>query len=188
MKLEGYINKLPSLFCRVLKLEQLSNEVNTPIEETKLIKYTVDNYTELLTVADQEIDNIAFVRNSQGTWWLPGKLLGDFYGKGFYIWDGVEWQEANDEINAALQSLIDEQAAINAAINEEHKVEFITADYTLPDSSTFIGEVDVKNVSNKKLTVDTIALDKLEEEDSLEIFPGESFTIRVYQANDYRII
>ena len=65
---------------------------------------------------------------------------------------------------------------------------FITANVTLPDSNTFEGEITYKNVTNNILTVNTLTLDKFEEEDIQEIYPGESFTIKKYQINDYRIV
>ena len=176
--LEDYIKKLPDMYCRILGIEKTLDTSGADVIGAKLIKYTVNNYTELLTIADQEIDDFAFVIETEGTAWLPGGLGGDYYGKGLYIWTGTIWAEANIEINTVLQSLL-----------EEHKIEFITADYILPDSTNFEGDVVVKNVSaTDTFIVGTVVLDKLEGEDTQEIFPGESFTIQKYLPNDYRII
>jgi hypothetical protein len=65
---------------------------------------------------------------------------------------------------------------------------YITADYELPDSTLFEDELIVKNVHTTVLNVNTITADKLESEDTQLIYPDESFTIRLYQANDYRIV
>lgn len=177
MRIEEYIKNLPFMFCKIKEIEEKLASSGTDKEGAKMIKYTVENYTELLTITDQEVNDFAFVKNSQGTSWLPGTIGGDYYGKGLYIWTGTVWAEANIEINTALDSLF-----------EEHKEEFITADYTLPDSNTFKGEIVIKNVGISILNVNTVALDKLEGEDTQEIFPGESFTIQKYLPNDYRII
>ena len=66
--------------------------------------------------------------------------------------------------------------------------EFITTDYTLPDSTTFVGTLRIKNVGTTDLNINTLAADKLEGEDTLILYPTEAFTIKVYQANDYRIV
>lgn len=171
--LDKAIKRLPSLYCRVKDIE---DALKIGGVEGK-VKYTVENYTELLTVIHQEVDNFAFVKNSQGTSWLPGLLGGSYYGKGLYIWTGAIWAEANVEINEALANLF-----------AEHQILFILEDTTLTDSITFEGEITYKNISANILNINTLALDKLEEEDSQEIYPGESFTIKKYQNNDYRII
>lgn len=51
--------------------------------------------------------SLAYVQNSQGTAWLPGSMLGTFYSKGTYLFDGVNWVSGLDEVSAELQSLID---------------------------------------------------------------------------------
>ena len=113
MRIEEYIKNLPFMFCKIKEIEEKLASSGTDKEGAKMIKYTVENYTELLTITDQEVNDFAFVKNSQGTSWLPGTIGGDYYGKGLYIWTGTVWAEANIEINTALDSLF-----------EEHKEEF----------------------------------------------------------------
>lgn len=173
MQLERYIQRLPWLFKEFQDLESQL----TIIANSGVVKYTVENYAELLTVVDQSVDNLAYVRSSQGTSWLPGSLGGTYYGKGLYIWTGSAWGEANIEINTALDQLFD-----------EHQIEFITSNYLLPSSATFAGEITIKNVSINTLEVNTEVADKLEGEDTQLIYEGESFTIKKYALNDYRIV
>jgi hypothetical protein len=175
MKLEYYVEKLPRLFWRVKQLEVATGGIEEGSK--KLIQYTVDNYTALLAVPTPSVNEFAFVKNSQGTSWLPGTLGGTYYGKGLYIYSGADWVEANIEINTALADLY-----------REHQVEFITSDIVLEDSTTFDGQIVIKNVTEGPLNVNTVALDKLEGLDTQIIYGGESFTIRKYQINDYRIV
>jgi hypothetical protein len=93
MTLDTAVKKLPALYCRVDDLEKSK------------IKYTVENYTELLTVTGQRVNTFAFVLNSQGTPWLPGSLGGSYYGKGLYIWTGDMWVSSNINLNAALSDI-----------------------------------------------------------------------------------
>lgn len=53
-------------------------------------KFIVDNYTELQGVTPTTGD-FAYVKNSQGTAWLPGSLGGTYYAKGIYYYLGSEW-------------------------------------------------------------------------------------------------
>ena len=95
--------------------------------------------------------------------------------KGTYKWDGSNWIFEGDEI-------LDEIAESNDTD------EFITTDYTLPDSTTFVGTLRIKNVGTADVNINTLAADKFEGEDTQIIFPGDAYTIKVYQANDYRIM
>tara|TARA_R110000851_G_scaffold222414_1_gene375264 strand:+ start:5620 stop:6249 length:630 start_codon:yes stop_codon:yes gene_type:complete len=93
LNLDKAIKKLPTLYCRVDDLEKTR------------IKYTVENYAELLVVTGQRVNTFAFVLNSQGTPWLPGSLGGSYYGKGLYIWTGDMWVSSNIDLNAALSDI-----------------------------------------------------------------------------------
>lgn len=70
----------------------------------------------------------------------------------------------------------------------DFRVVYITEDYTLEDSLNFKGTLNIKNVSEKCLNVLTLTQDKIEEEDSLIIYPDESFTVSKRSDNEYRII
>lgn len=52
--------------------------------------------------------SLAYVQNSQGTKWLPGGLGGNFYSKGSYLFDGVNWVSSVDEISEELQNILDD--------------------------------------------------------------------------------
>ena len=58
----------------------------------------------------------------------------------------------------------------------------------LPDSSTFEGVTVVVNVGSSTYNVNTQTLDKLNGEDTQEIYPDESFQIVKEATNKYRII
>jgi hypothetical protein len=67
-----------------------------------------DNYTALITAFPTAPTlSLAYVQNSQGTPWLPGSLLGTFYSKGTYLFDGVNWVDGLDEVSEELQNILD---------------------------------------------------------------------------------
>ena len=67
-----------------------------------------DNYTALITAFPTAPTlSLAYVQNSQGTPWLPGSLLGNFYSKGTYLFDGVSWVDGLDEVSEELQNILD---------------------------------------------------------------------------------
>lgn len=70
------------------------------------IKYNVENYTELLTVESPNLYDFAYVRESQGTTWLPGSLGGSYYGSGLYMWDGDSWTEDDTEVFQQLDQIL----------------------------------------------------------------------------------
>ena len=67
-----------------------SQTIETDTIEKFIIKYNVLNYTELLTITP-ELYDYAYVRESQGTKWLPGFLGGIYYPNGLYYYNGTEW-------------------------------------------------------------------------------------------------
>lgn len=65
---------------------------------------TFDNYTDLITqYPTASVGDLAYVKNSQGTWWLPGGMGGNFYSKGTYCWNGSFWESSVDEIAKQLE-------------------------------------------------------------------------------------
>jgi hypothetical protein len=65
---------------------------------------TFTNYTDLVTqYPTASVGDLAYVSNSQGTWWLPGTMGGTFYSKGDYQWNGTFWDSSVDEIAAQLE-------------------------------------------------------------------------------------
>lgn len=55
-------------------------------------------------VAGDTVGDLAYVEGSEGTAWLPGTLLGTYYPKGFYLWNGAVWTSDRNEIAAALEN------------------------------------------------------------------------------------
>lgn len=85
----------------------------TTVKSVREIKYTVSTYADLFTVAPppQPFD-FAYVRQPQGTEWLPGSMGGTYYGAGLYMWDGVTWKEDKISIYQELDSILDTKADI----------------------------------------------------------------------------
>lgn len=97
----------------VLEIEFEDNNGNISIVSQDIftlqessIKNNVQNYTELLTVQTPELYEFAYVRESQGTQWLPAGIGGTYYGSGLYMWNGVEWQEDDTNVFNQLEQLI----------------------------------------------------------------------------------
>lgn len=67
------------------------------------------NYTDLITQfpVGPNLLALAYVKDSQGTFWLPGSMGGDFFSKGTYLWDGVDWVDGLDEVAKELQDILD---------------------------------------------------------------------------------
>ena len=141
----------------------------------------VNDYDALLLVTGQQMFEFAEVLNPQGTPYLPGSLGGTYRAAGLYYWNGTSWIHDNDEILKGLQDL-------TSLVTSLETVVYITSDYTIPDSTSFVGTLRIKNVSANTLNVNTEPADKFETEDTQEIFPNEAFTIKLYQANDYRLM
>lgn len=53
---------------------------------------------------------VYIVLNSQGTWWLPGNLGGNYYSKGFYYSDGADWQYLGSFPYQASQSTVNAES------------------------------------------------------------------------------
>lgn len=102
------------------------------------IKYNVQNYTELLTVTAQSLYDFAYVRESEGVQWLPGSLLGTYYGSGLYMWNGTSWIEDDTEVFSQLETLI---SNINLEIQQR-----ISSDNAL---GVRIDDLDHESINNK---------------------------------------
>lgn len=63
----------------------------------------VDTYNDLPLAVDNN-DVFIYVKESQGTWWLPGSAGGNYYSKGFYYSNGVQWIYAGEISFQASQS------------------------------------------------------------------------------------
>ena len=87
---------------------------------------TATNFTDLTTSfptgPGTGQGDVAYVLNEQGTSWLPGSFGGTYYGKGWYVWNGSAWEEANDLINKQLQDNIDAIALNTAKVSADGSV------------------------------------------------------------------
>jgi len=105
------------------------------------------NYNDLIAqFPTAPLLSLAYVENSQGTPWLPGSMLGTFYSKGTYIWNGIEWSSDVDEIAKALEDINNEIAALGLP-------EILTVDNTTLDGQTIealngIGVLDLRDGIN----------------------------------------
>jgi len=72
-------------------------------------KYNVDNYSDLSSIPSPQEGEIARVRFSQGTKWLPGTLGGLYYPSGFYEYRSGNWEidETIEAVAEELENLID---------------------------------------------------------------------------------
>lgn len=76
-----------------------------------------DNYTDLITqYPTAGTGDLAYVENSQGTPWLPGSLLGTFYSKGVYVYNGANWDSSVDEIAKQLEDNINDILSLQTAL------------------------------------------------------------------------
>lgn len=97
----------------VLEIEYINNNNETVIlqqdiftlQETE-IKDNVRTYDDLLSILNPELYQFAYVRESQGSRWLPGSLGGNYYGSGLYMWDGTQWIEDDKNIFNQLEQII----------------------------------------------------------------------------------
>ena len=66
--------------------------------------------------------------------------------------------------------------------------EYLTANYTLPDSTSFVGTIFLVNVGSEKITISTEVADKINGEDTFGLYPDESLQIVKENTNKYRVI
>lgn len=50
------------------------------------------------------VGEIAYAQDSEGKQWLPGKLGGTYYPKGWYVWNGTEWVSDRNAIANQLEN------------------------------------------------------------------------------------
>jgi hypothetical protein len=73
--------------------------------QQNLVTYNVSDYNELLLITGQQDGDMAYVKNSQGSKWLPGSLGGTYYPAGFYLYTGGFWVSDRNNIVAQLEQL-----------------------------------------------------------------------------------
>lgn len=75
--------------------------------------YFAENYNDLLVQAPAPLVNqLAYVRQPQGTPWLPGSLGGSYRPKGAYLYDGANWVSDKNLVAAALEDLVNDVAQL----------------------------------------------------------------------------
>jgi len=62
------------------------------------------------------IGEIAYVRNSEGTAWLPSTLGGTYYPKGWYVWDGSVWVSDRNAIANQLETNLVSISALDTRV------------------------------------------------------------------------
>lgn len=95
---------------------------NTSGDSNRVINYFGDNWTDINAIALTPLEGeIAYARNSEGTAWLPGTLLGTYYPSGLYVYDGADWVSDRNAIADQLQTSIDDidQLQIGVALKED---------------------------------------------------------------------
>tara|TARA_R110002167_G_scaffold110087_4_gene280340 strand:+ start:5162 stop:5893 length:732 start_codon:yes stop_codon:yes gene_type:complete len=75
------------------------------------------NYTDLITeYPTAATGDLAYVENSQGTFWLPGGMGGNFYSKGVYMFNGANWDSSVDEISKQLEDNTNDILSLQTAL------------------------------------------------------------------------
>lgn len=85
-------------------MRQVISGTTQTVLRTQIFQHNVETYADLPTTGNTAND-LAFVRTSTGTQFLPGSLGGSFRKKGAYVWDGTTWTSADNEVSNAIASL-----------------------------------------------------------------------------------
>ena len=92
----------------------------------------VVNYAALID--GDNVGELAYAENSQGTSWLPSSMGGIYYPSGFYLWDGVIWvSDRNAIANQLEQTIIN----LNNKVNSSDISNLLTQEFTFSGSQTF---------------------------------------------------
>lgn len=111
---------------------------------------SAQNYSSLLPGAF--VGQVSYVKESQGTKWLPGNVGGNYYPKGWYIWDGSTWTSDRNTIAEQFelnQSALDnkaEQSSLLSEINNRKQSDgwWNITDQTYTDSNPLVLEQGVR--------------------------------------------
>lgn len=132
-----------------------------------------DTYDDLPGTATA--DELAYVRSSLGTKWLPFGLGGTYKSAGFYRWNGTAWDNVDDATFEQLEK--------NTPI-----IQYLSADYDIPDLFTTNKVAILYNVSFNPINIGTVnpgtTIDGI---DPFILYPGESIEVRAYTALIYKI-
>jgi len=130
------------------------------------INYRAENYTALVALATSpELNQLGYVRNSEGTKWRPNFLGGgDYYPAGIYAYNGTDWISDRNDIAEQLQINIDDIDLLETAVaaNDADILALqsglsaevlarINADTNLQNQIT-TNDTDILNLQNSRLT------------------------------------
>jgi len=105
-----------------------------------------DNYTDLITqFPTAGTGDLAYVENSQGTFWLPGGMGGDFYSKGVYMFNGTNWDSSVDEIAKQLEENVNDILSLQLALTNH--VNDLANPHDTSDANLFVSDITTNNVS-----------------------------------------
>ena len=110
-----------------------------------IIKFNVLNYTELLTKTP-DIYDYAYVRESQGTQWLPGSLGGNYYSSGLYLYNGTQWVKDDTDIYNQLEQTVDN---LSTKVDKITGKGLSTEDYTTTEKNKLASITEIFTTSLK---------------------------------------
>lgn len=88
-QIEDLLKIINRLNSRVCKLEKSGGGYS----------YIVENYNDLqATATSPQTNEFAYIKNSQGTAWLPWNLGGTYYPSGVWFYTGTEWINDKSQI------------------------------------------------------------------------------------------
>jgi len=100
---EGINNQFD--FFKKVKLDENGNigvSLVGDISSPNPFSFYAENYTELLTKTGMLIGNVAYLKSSEGSAWLPNTLGGTYYPKGLYLYNGTSWVSDRNAISYEL--------------------------------------------------------------------------------------
>ena len=100
---EGINNQFD--FFKKVKLDEEGNigvSLVGGVSSPNPFSFYAENYTELLTKTGMLIGNVAYIKSSEGSAWLPNTLGGTYYPKGLYLYNGTSWVSDRNAISYEL--------------------------------------------------------------------------------------
>jgi len=88
--------------------------INNYGENILALNQTAENYSSLID--GDAPGNLIYVKNTEGTVWLPGGLGGDYYPSGWYVWNGLNWISDRNSIANQFKTNID---LLNLKVNTQ---------------------------------------------------------------------
>lgn len=115
------------------------------------VKFIADNFNDLMTLdpIPHEKD-LAYVKNSQGTQWLPYNMGGTYYDAGIYFYTGTEWIQDKSQL---LGYLTDEHTSMIEMASEVSALESIIISM----------RTEIDNLQTEVVTINT-NIDEIEDD------------------------